>query len=104
MPPLTHASPPYGYFLTDDHDKLTNRFQFVLETLAMLGQDPTHMIDCSEVIPVPAPLRTKPHFPAGKTIRDVERAVRYPLPPHLALLVLTLSSSVRRDSVPNPPD
>lgn len=34
------------------------------------------MIDCSEVIPVPAALRTKPHFPAGKTIRDVEPAVR----------------------------
>lgn len=62
------------------------------------------MIDCSEVIPIPAPLRTKPHFPAGKTIRDVERAVRDLLPAHFALLALTLSSSVRRNSVPNPPD
>lgn len=61
-----------------DHDKLTNRFQFVLETLANLGQDTSKMIDCSEVIPIPknlTPAQLAPMFPAGKTIKDVEQAV-----------------------------
>ena len=57
--------------------KLQNRFQFVLETFAVVGQDQTNMIDCSEVIPIPRNLTSAqiPHFPAGKTIRDVEAAV-----------------------------
>lgn len=62
-----------------DHDKLTNRFQFVVETLAMVGQDPTNMIDCSEVIPIPkdlTPEQLAPKLPAGKTMNDVEQAVR----------------------------
>ena len=63
----------------NDHDKLTNRFQFVVETLAMVGQDPTNMIDCSEVIPIPkdlTPEQLAPKLPAGKTMNDVEQAVR----------------------------
>lgn len=62
-----------------DHDKLTNRFQFVVETLAMVGQDPTNMVDCSEVIPIPkdlTPEQLAPKLPAGKTMNDVEQAVR----------------------------
>lgn len=70
----------------NDHDKLTNRFQFVIETLAMVGQDPTNMIDCSEVIPIPKDLtaaQLTPMFPAGKTNADVEQAVRAPLLPRI---------------------
>ena len=45
----------------------------------MVGQDPTNMIDCSEVIPIPkdlTPEQLAPKLPAGKTMNDVEQAVR----------------------------
>ncbi|PSR78715.1 hypothetical protein PHLCEN_2v7304 [Hermanssonia centrifuga] len=61
-----------------DQAKLQNRFQFIFEAMGQLGTDPTTLIDCSEVLPVPPalPATAVPHFPAGKTIRDVEAAVR----------------------------
>ena len=59
----------------NDHAKLQSAFAAAMAKLAVLGQDTSQMVDCSEVIPVPAALRTKPHFPAGKTNKDVEQAV-----------------------------
>ena len=60
---------------TADQAKLQNRFQFIFEAMGQLGTDPTTLIDCSEVLPTPPALTTTPHFPAGKTIEDVEQAV-----------------------------
>ncbi|THG97447.1 hypothetical protein EW026_g4554 [Hermanssonia centrifuga] len=59
-----------------DQAKLQNRFQFIFEAMGQLGTDPTTLIDCSEVLPVPPalPATAVPHFPAGKTINDVEAA------------------------------
>ncbi|OBZ74831.1 hypothetical protein A0H81_05388 [Grifola frondosa] len=42
--------------------------------LAVLGQDTTQMIDCSEVIPVPPPPNSTAHFPAGLSNADVQQA------------------------------
>ncbi|THG95783.1 hypothetical protein EW026_g5933 [Hermanssonia centrifuga] len=59
-----------------DQAKLQNRFQFIFEAMGQIGTDPTTLIDCSEVLPVPPPLPASsiPHFPAGKTNNDVEQA------------------------------
>ena len=44
--------------------------------LAVLGQDVSKMVDCSELIPVPPQLKiTAAHFPAGQSNADVEQAV-----------------------------
>jgi hypothetical protein len=57
-----------------DQDKLQNRFQFIFEAMGQLGHDPATLTDCSDVLPVPAALPNTPHFPAGKTNKDVEQA------------------------------
>jgi hypothetical protein len=57
-----------------DQAKLQNRFQFIFEAMGQLGHDPNDLIDCTEVLPIPAPLPNSPHFPAGKTNSDVEQA------------------------------
>ncbi|KAF7797208.1 hypothetical protein EIP86_008400 [Pleurotus ostreatoroseus] len=57
-----------------DQAKLQNRFQFIFEAMGQLGTDPTTLIDCSDVLPVPPPLPNAPHFPAGITMNDVEQA------------------------------
>lgn len=59
-----------------DQDKLQNRFQFIFEAMGQLGHDPNDLVDCSDVLPVPPALKTTAHFPAGKTNKDVEQAVR----------------------------
>ena len=62
--------------ISADQDKLQNRFQFIFEAMGQLGHDPATLIDCSDVLPIPAALPNTPHFPAGKTNKDVEQAVR----------------------------
>ncbi|PSR92239.1 hypothetical protein PHLCEN_2v4769 [Hermanssonia centrifuga] len=59
-----------------DQAKLQNRFQFIFEAMGQLGTDPTTLIDCSEVLPVPPalPASSIPHFPAGKSNKDIEQA------------------------------
>lgn len=42
--------------------------------LAVLGQDISKMVDCSEVIPVPKANGAPAHFPAGITHNSVEQA------------------------------
>lgn len=49
--------------------------------LAVLGQDISNMIDCSEVIPEPKPLpaaNSHSVFPPGFTNSDVDQAVPFP--------------------------
>ena len=45
--------------------------------LAVLGQNTAKLTDCSDVIPVPAPLPANagPHLPAGQNQKDIEQAV-----------------------------
>ena len=44
--------------------------------MGQLGTDPTTLTDCSDVLPAPPDLKTEAHFPAGKTLADVQAAVR----------------------------
>ncbi len=67
----------YGSFHTDDHASMVSKFEKVMVKLATLGQNPRALTDCSEVIPVPKNVRLPPPtLPAGKTLKDVEAAVR----------------------------
>lgn len=70
--------------------------------MGQLGVDPTTLTDCSDVLPVPPALKTNAHFPAGKTLDDVEQAVRkiFPISNGTELNV----PAVRRDSLPQPLD
>ncbi len=59
-----------------DHNKMMNNFKKAMAKMAILGHDRKDLIDCSEVIPVPARFSLPPpHLPAGKTIGDIESSV-----------------------------
>jgi hypothetical protein len=56
-------------------------FSDAMAKLAILGQDPSNLIDCSEVIPQPEPLPTayrRSVFPPGFTNADVDDSVLFP--------------------------
>ncbi|KAI9062857.1 class II peroxidase [Trametes sanguinea] len=54
--------------------KAQQMFQFVFHDLSILGQDINQLVDCTEVVPIPAPPVGSVHFPAGITHADVEQA------------------------------
>ncbi|OBZ73589.1 Versatile peroxidase VPL2 [Grifola frondosa] len=61
-------------FITD-HTAMVAKFEAVMSKLATLGHNPLELIDCSEVIPVPAAVKlTAPTLPAGKSMADVQAA------------------------------
>ena len=64
-----------SWTITADQAKLQNRFQFIFQAMGELGTNVTSLTDCSDVLDIPAPLTTTPHFPAGVTINDVQQAV-----------------------------
>jgi len=54
---------------------MASMFASAMQKLALVGQNPATMVDCSELIPSPLPAVAKPAtFPAGKSQRDVEQA------------------------------
>jgi hypothetical protein len=57
-------------------------FRNAMAKLAVLGQDTSQMIDCSEVIPEPKSLpveNSQSVYPTGYSSADVEQAVLYSL-------------------------
>lgn len=89
----------------DNQAKLQSAFKAAMDKLATLGQDRSKLIDCSDVIPVPKPLQSKAHLPAGLTMNNIEQAVRgearfTDLPSHYGFFsVLLLPSQL---SLPTP--
>jgi Fungal peroxidase extension region len=62
----------------NNQDGMANAFRDAMAKLAVLGQDISHMVDCSEVIPESKPLpaaNCHSVYPAGITNADVEQAV-----------------------------
>ncbi|KAI0342746.1 short manganese peroxidase [Trametopsis cervina] len=58
-----------------NQDKIQSAFKAAFQKLAVLGNDPSQMVDCSDLIPEPPTLKvTAAHFPAGLTNADVEQA------------------------------
>jgi manganese peroxidase len=56
---------------------MVTKFENVMKRLATTGHNPSDLIDCSEVIPVPkAALTQVAHLPPGKTLADVQVSVR----------------------------
>ncbi|KAF8581571.1 class II peroxidase [Ramaria rubella] len=59
----------------NQQEKMANAFQAAMAKLAVVGQDKSKLIDCSDVIPTPVPASGKPAtFPATKTQADVQQA------------------------------
>ncbi|KAI0708498.1 versatile peroxidase VPS1 [Earliella scabrosa] len=60
-----------------NHDLMVQRFTKAMAKMTTLGNDVRKLTDCSEVIPVPKPAASKvAHLPAGKTLKDIERACK----------------------------
>jgi cytochrome c peroxidase len=60
---------------------MSKAFRDAMAKLAVLGQDTSNMIDCSEVIPEPKPLpaaNSRSVFPPGFTNADLDQAVPFP--------------------------
>jgi len=53
---------------------MVSTFQAAMEKLALLGQIPEVMTDCSDVIPIPPPFTGHATLPAGLTHNDIEQA------------------------------
>ncbi|OCH92793.1 manganese peroxidase precursor [Obba rivulosa] len=60
--------------LANDQAQIQAQFKAAMAKLAVVGQDVSQMVDCSEVIPVPAPPATTPHIPAGLSQNNIEQA------------------------------
>ncbi|KAI0041317.1 class II peroxidase [Auriscalpium vulgare] len=53
---------------------MASSFKAAMAKLAVLGQDTSTMVDCSEVIPVPPPFTGTATIPAGLSQNDIEQA------------------------------
>ncbi|KAL1948500.1 hypothetical protein VTO73DRAFT_12575 [Trametes versicolor] len=56
-----------------DHGRMVTQFEAAMAKMALLGQDASTLVDCSDVIPTPqAAAASVATLPAGKTMDDVE--------------------------------
>ncbi|EMD37100.1 MnP-short short manganese peroxidase [Gelatoporia subvermispora B] len=60
--------------LANNQQQMQAQFKAAMAKLAVLGQDVSQMVDCSDVIPVPLPPATTPHIPAGLSQNNIEQA------------------------------
>ncbi|TFK44516.1 manganese peroxidase 3 [Crucibulum laeve] len=60
--------------LANNQAKMQAEFKAAMLKMSLLGQNKANMVDCSEVIPVPKALTTKPHLPAGFSPSQIEQA------------------------------
>ncbi|KAF7303599.1 Peroxidase [Mycena indigotica] len=60
--------------LASSQTRMQTNFRAAMSKLAILGQDRSSLIDCSDVIPIPPPLVGHPHLPAGVSPSAVEQA------------------------------
>ncbi|KAI0743820.1 heme peroxidase [Daedaleopsis nitida] len=57
----------------NDQASMVAKFAAAMAKMAVLGQNPKQLVDCSEVIPVPSKAASQvAHLPAGKTLDDIE--------------------------------
>ncbi|KAJ8520008.1 hypothetical protein ONZ45_g3114 [Pleurotus djamor] len=60
--------------MVDNQEKIQELFPPTILKLSQVGQDPSKMIDCSDVLQTPPPLIGTAHFPASLDHRAVEQA------------------------------
>jgi len=59
----------------NEQDKMSSAFKAAMAKLAVVGQDTSNFVDCTEVLPDPTPASGKAAtFPATKSIADIEQA------------------------------
>ncbi|KIJ38788.1 class II peroxidase, partial [Sphaerobolus stellatus SS14] len=58
----------------NDQEKLQESSGFAMSVLAVMGQDTTNFVDCTEAVPVPLPFTGTVKLPASKTMNDIEQA------------------------------
>jgi hypothetical protein len=86
---------------------MASTFQSAMAKMAVLGQDTSKMVDCSDVIPIPKALvgaQAQAMFPAGLNKADVEQAVRWHFRDAVWCAWLTRSITVRGDAIPDASD
>lgn len=100
-PLLPFAPPGFSNRIPDNQDKIKTAFAAAFAKMATLGNDRSQMVDCSEVLPRVSTATLPPaHLPAGKTLADVQQAVRTS---HLLCprgVELTIPALVRRHPLP----
>ncbi|KAL5521085.1 hypothetical protein ACEPAG_9007 [Sanghuangporus baumii] len=60
-------------FITDQ-DAMRTAFGIAMTKMSLLGQNQSQLVDCTELIPIPAPHVPDPFFPGTLTITDVDAA------------------------------
>ncbi|TBU39342.1 heme peroxidase [Dichomitus squalens] len=61
-----------------NQELMVRKFEKVMAKMAVLGQDPRKLSDCSEVIPVPKPAASQvAHLPAGKKLKDIQVSCKH---------------------------
>ncbi|KAI1791272.1 manganase peroxidase [Ganoderma leucocontextum] len=60
--------------MVNNQAKMMSSFKAAMAKLAVLGQDVSQMVDCSDVIPTPPLPMGAAHFPAGLSNADIEQA------------------------------
>ncbi|KAI0344617.1 lignin peroxidase [Trametopsis cervina] len=59
--------------LVNNHDAMVANFEAVMSRLAVIGQIPSELVDCSDVIPTPPAAKVQVgSLPPGKTMADIE--------------------------------
>jgi manganese peroxidase len=60
---------------------MASRFKAAMAKMAVIGHNPSDLIDCSAVVPKPVPALNKPAtFPATKSFKDIQQACPEPFP------------------------
>ena len=64
---------------------MVQKFTAAMQTMAILGNDPSTLVDCSEVIPTPSAAKSNVGvLPAGFTLSDIEASCQSTPFPSLA--------------------
>ena len=64
--------------MVNDQQLMMSNFKSAMAKLAVVGHNPSALIDCSDVIPVPVSAKFTATFPPSKSMADVNSAVRVP--------------------------
>ena len=70
--------------MVNDQQRMMTQFKAAMAKLQVLGQNTRALVDCSDVVPVPAPFAGPIKFPASFSQKDVQIACPQQAFPSLA--------------------
>ncbi|KAF8993602.1 NPOD, class II peroxidase [Cyathus striatus] len=90
--------------MAGNQDLMEASFQRAFLKLSILGQNETGLVDCSSIIPAPAPLPPAilPHFPAGFSNKNIQQACATKAFPSLTVDPGPVTSVPMATVVPSP--